>query len=160
MTTRWLLKYMPSERHCWMTVVAICMNTEGELETAKQHPVARSFSRRCQDARNNVIAPICLAGPRDRNHGPVVLDSKMGVTPRCHQMDEILTVGEMESKFVGEWLLVEDPRTDEALQVLSGKVRFHSEDRDQVYRKAVELRPRRFAVLYTGSISKDAAVVL
>lgn len=75
-------------------------------------------------------------------------------------MDEILTVGEMESRFVGEWLLVEDPQTDEALEVLSGKVRFHSKDRDEVYRKAVELRPRRFAVLYTGSISKDAAVVL
>ncbi|MBC8876863.1 MAG: hypothetical protein H8E44_46135 [Planctomycetes bacterium] len=75
-------------------------------------------------------------------------------------MDEILTVGEMESRFVGEWLLVEDPQTDEALEVLSGKVRFHSKDRDEVYRKAVGLRPRRFAVLYTGSISKDAAVVL
>src|SRR4030042_942473 len=57
-------------------------------------------------------------------------------------------------------LLVEDPQTDEALEVLSGKMRFHSKDRDEVYRKAVELRPRRFAVLYTGSISKGAAVGL
>jgi hypothetical protein len=75
-------------------------------------------------------------------------------------MDEVLTVGEMESRFVGEWLLVEDPQTDEALEVRSGKVRFHSKDRDEVYRKAIELRPERFAVLYTGSIPKDAAVVL
>ena len=75
-------------------------------------------------------------------------------------MDEILTLAEMESRFVAEWLLVEDPRTDEALEVRSGKVRFHSKDRDEVYRKAVELRPRLFAVLYTGLIPKDAAVVL
>jgi hypothetical protein len=75
-------------------------------------------------------------------------------------MDEILTVGEMESRFVAEWLLVEDPQTDEALEVRSGKVRFHSKDRDEVYRKAAELRPTRFAVLYTGLIPKDAAVVL
>jgi hypothetical protein len=75
-------------------------------------------------------------------------------------MDEILSAGEMESRFVAEWLLVEDPQTDDALEVRTGKVRFHSKDRDEVYRKAVELRPRRFAVLYTGLIPKDAAVVL
>ena len=75
-------------------------------------------------------------------------------------MDEILSVGEMESRFVAEWLLVEDPQTDDALEVRIGKVRFHSKDRDEVYRKAIELRPRRFAVLYTGLIPKDAAVVL
>jgi hypothetical protein len=75
-------------------------------------------------------------------------------------MDEILTVAEMESRYVSEWLLVEEPQTDESLEVHSGKVRFHSKDRDEVYRKAIELRPKRFAVLYTGSIPKDAAVVL
>ncbi|NLF70084.1 MAG: hypothetical protein GX575_13675 [Candidatus Anammoximicrobium sp.] len=75
-------------------------------------------------------------------------------------MDEILTLGEIKSRFVAEWLLVLDPQTDEALEVRSGKVRFHSKDRDEVYRKAVELRPASFAVLYTGLIPKDAAVVL
>ncbi len=75
-------------------------------------------------------------------------------------MDNILTVGEMRSRFVGEWLLVEDPQTNDALEVRSGVVRYHSKDRDEVYRKAVELRPRRFAVLYTGEIPEDAAVVL
>jgi len=75
-------------------------------------------------------------------------------------MDEILTVAEMESRFAAEWLLVEDPQTNDALEVHGGVVRCHSKDRDEVYRKAVELRPRRFAVLYTGVIPKDAAVVL
>jgi hypothetical protein len=75
-------------------------------------------------------------------------------------MDEILTLGEMESRFVGEWLLVDDPETDDELAVRCGTVRFHSKDRDEVYRKAMELRPKRFAVLYTGRIPKDAAVVL
>jgi hypothetical protein len=75
-------------------------------------------------------------------------------------MDETLTIGEMESKFAAEWVLVEDPQTDDDLEILGGTVRFHSKDRDEVYRKAAQLRPGRFAVLYTGSISKDAAVVL
>lgn len=75
-------------------------------------------------------------------------------------MDEVLTVAEIESRFASEWVLVEDPHTNEALEVQSGTVRYHSKDRDAVYRKAVELRPSRFAVLYTGRMPKDAAVVL
>jgi hypothetical protein len=75
-------------------------------------------------------------------------------------MGDVLTVAEIESRFKLEWVLVEDPRTNGALEVLSGKVRFHSKDRDEVYREAVELRPKRFAMLYTGTIPKDTAVVL
>lgn len=75
-------------------------------------------------------------------------------------MDEILTIGEMESRFAAEWLLVEDPQTDDDLEVLGGTVRFHSKDRDEVYRKAAQLRPSKFAVLYTGTLTKDAAIVL
>ena len=56
-------------------------------------------------------------------------------------MDDVLTITQIEAQFESEWVLIEDPQTNEALQVLSGKVRWHSKDRDEVYRKAVELRP-------------------
>lgn len=75
-------------------------------------------------------------------------------------MDRVLTVAQIEAQFVSEWILVEDPQTDDALEVQSGKVRWHSKDRDEVYRKAVELRPKRFAMLYTGKMPEDTAVVL
>ena len=75
-------------------------------------------------------------------------------------MDQILTLAEIERRFDSEWVLVEDPQTNEALEVRSGKVLWHSKDRDEVYRKAVELRPRRFAMLYTGRMPKDTAIVL
>ena len=75
-------------------------------------------------------------------------------------MDDVLTIAEIKAQFGSEWILVEDPRTDESLEVLGGIVRFHSKDRDEVYRKAVELRPKRFAMLYTGTIPKDTAIVL
>ena len=55
---------------------------------------------------------------------------------------------------------VEDPQTNEALEVLGGRVVHHSKDRDEVYRKAVSLRPKRSAVVYTGEIPEDTAVVL
>jgi hypothetical protein len=75
-------------------------------------------------------------------------------------MDDVMSLVQIESLFSSEGVLVEDPETNQALQVLRGKVRWHSKDREEVYRKAIELRPRRFAVLYTGQIPEDTAIVL
>lgn len=75
-------------------------------------------------------------------------------------MSEVLTITEIQSQFDSEWVLVGDPHTDESLQVQGGKVIYHSKDRDEVYRKAIELRPKRFAMLYTGTLPKDTAIVL
>jgi hypothetical protein len=75
-------------------------------------------------------------------------------------MDRVLTAAQIEERFESEWVLVEDPDTNDALEVQSGKVRWHSRDRDEVYRKAVELRPKRFAMMYTGKMPEDTAVIL
>jgi len=75
-------------------------------------------------------------------------------------MNRVLTVAQIEKQFESEWVLVEDPETNDALEAQSGKVRWHSKERDEVYRKAVELRPKRFAMLYTGKMPEDTAVVL
>jgi hypothetical protein len=75
-------------------------------------------------------------------------------------MDNILTATQIQEQFNSEWVLVEDPQTNDALEVQSGRVRWHSKDRDEVYGKAVELRPKRFAMLYTGKMPKDTAIVL
>ena len=77
-------------------------------------------------------------------------------------MDDVLTLtlAQIEAQFASEWVLVEDPQTNEALEVQSGKVRWHSKDRDEVYRKAVVLCPKRFAILYTGTMPQGTAIVL
>ena len=75
-------------------------------------------------------------------------------------MNEILTIQEIEAKFPSEWVLVENPETNAALQVKRGKVLWHSKDRDEVYRKARELQPKHSAFLYTGEIPEDMAIVL
>jgi hypothetical protein len=75
-------------------------------------------------------------------------------------MDEALTITEIEERCPSEWILVEDPQTNDALEVLSGILRFHSRDRDEVYRKAVELRPKRYAMLYTGPVPEDMPFIL
>jgi hypothetical protein len=75
-------------------------------------------------------------------------------------MDDVMTVSQIEAQFESEWVLLQDPQTNEALEVEGGKVLWHGKDRDEVYRKAVELRPKRFAVLYTGKMPEGTAVVL
>jgi hypothetical protein len=75
-------------------------------------------------------------------------------------MDEILTTAEIQERFDSEWVLVGDPELDENLEVVRGKVIFHSKDRDEVYRKDMELRPRSAAYLFTGKMPEDTAIVL
>jgi hypothetical protein len=44
-------------------------------------------------------------------------------------MNEVLTITQIESRFESEWILVEEPRTNEGLEVQSGRVLWHSKDR-------------------------------
>ena len=75
-------------------------------------------------------------------------------------MDEVLTIAQIEAQFESEWVLVEEPRTNEALEVQSGRVLWHSKDREEVYRKAIGTRPKRFAILYTGKMPEGTEIVL
>lgn len=75
-------------------------------------------------------------------------------------MDEVMTIAEIEARFPSEWVFVEDPETDEHLKVLRGRVRCHGQDRDEVYQKAVELRPKRSAMLYTGPIPAEGEALV
>ena len=75
-------------------------------------------------------------------------------------MSEVMSLAEIQARFESEWVLLEDPETSESLEVTRGKVLWHSKDRDEVYRKARELRPKHSAMLYTGRLPKEAAVVL
>ena len=75
-------------------------------------------------------------------------------------MDKALTIAEIETQFDSEWVLIEDPQTNEALQVQSGKVLYHSKNRDEFDRKALEFHPKRFAVLFTGRPNSEMEFVL
>jgi hypothetical protein len=75
-------------------------------------------------------------------------------------MEQEMTVEEIRAQFDGEWVLLDDPQTDEALEVVRGKVLHHGKDRDEVYREAVARRPKRSAILYTGQMPEDTAIVL
>ena len=75
-------------------------------------------------------------------------------------MLEVMSIAEIQTRFESEWVLLKDPETTESLEVIKGRVLWHSKDRDEVYRKARELRPIHSAIVYTGSLPEETAVVL
>jgi hypothetical protein len=75
-------------------------------------------------------------------------------------MEEILTIEQIEARFPSEWVLIGEPRTDERQHLMEGKVLFHAEDRDEVDRKLLELRPSRFALRYFGTMPENSAIIL
>ena len=75
-------------------------------------------------------------------------------------MAETLTRSEIEKRFESEWILIDDPELNEHLDVVRGKVAWHSKDRDEVDRKAIEFGLRHSAFLFTGAIPDDVAVIL
>ena len=80
--------------------------------------------------------------------------------PEPTEWIEYLPLKEINARFDAEWILLEDPEVDEHLQVVRGKVVCHSKDRDEVDRKAVALRLKHSAFLYTGKMPENAAIVL
>lgn len=75
-------------------------------------------------------------------------------------MTKVLTISEIESQFAGEWVLIVNPKVDDDLEVLAGEVLSHSKDRDEVYREAVAKRPADFAIVFTGELAPNTAIVL
>ncbi len=75
-------------------------------------------------------------------------------------MNDVMSLTEIEALFKSEWVLVGDPETAETLEIRKGKVLWHSKDRDEVYRKARELKPRHCAILYTGPLVPEGTAII
>ena len=75
-------------------------------------------------------------------------------------MDTALTIAEIKARFDGEWVLIEDPITDDNLEVQGGTVRFHSPDHREVYKKAAELHLPHSAIVFAGKMPKTTEFAL
>lgn len=73
---------------------------------------------------------------------------------------DILTWEQIEDLCQGEWVLLEDPQSAENVQVLGGKLLWHSKSREEIGRKRLELRPKSSALLFVGEPAKDAVFLL
>jgi len=65
-------------------------------------------------------------------------------------MSEILTMEEIEKKFDGEWVLIEDVEANEQLEVIRGKVTYHGKDKNELHRLAKKSESSYISTLYVG----------
>lgn len=73
----------------------------------------------------------------------------------------MVTMAEIEARFNQEWVLLQDPETTPGPgEIRSGTLLYHSPNRDELYRKALELRPKHSAIFYVGEPPDDLVFVL
>ena len=75
-------------------------------------------------------------------------------------MSDLLTIEQIQAGYPSERVFIGEPRTKEGARLQGGRVVFHSSNRDNVYRKAVELRLPHFALRFLGSMPESMALVL
>lgn len=73
---------------------------------------------------------------------------------------EIVTWEETQHRFDGEWVFLENPITDERMEILSGTLLCHSEDRAEIDAESMRLRPRHSAIFYVGEPLDDPDQVI
>ncbi len=71
-----------------------------------------------------------------------------------------MALAAIRARFKSEWVLLEDPATTKNLEITAGRIVWHSKSRDEVYRKAAELKPENSAIIYTGKFPRGAVIVL
>ena len=75
-------------------------------------------------------------------------------------MGEFLTREEIERRYAPDWVLINNPQTDEDLELLAGEVISVSKDRDELYRQSTELNLIHAAVRYLGPWPEDMIFIL
>jgi hypothetical protein len=66
---------------------------------------------------------------------------------------------QIERRYNGEWVLIVNPVVDKLTRVVRGELAYHSKDRDEVDRVALERRDQHVALLHVGPPPKDLVVV-
>jgi hypothetical protein len=72
---------------------------------------------------------------------------------------EVLTIEEIEARYAPNWVLIGDPEVAEGPRLLGGVVLFSTRDRDELYRKAMELDLDEVAIRFLGTWPEDVAFV-
>ena len=67
---------------------------------------------------------------------------------------------DIKTKFKDQWVLIEVVKVDESFNLVEGEVLVHSKDKDEVYQKLLQIRPKEFSIEYTGVVPEDLAIVM
>ena len=69
-------------------------------------------------------------------------------------------MGRYKKSYKNQWVLVAVEKVDVSFNLLEGEVLAHSKDKDEIYQKLLQIRPKEFSIEYTGEVPEDLAVVM
>ena len=75
-------------------------------------------------------------------------------------MDEYLSWDEIERRFDGEWVVIDDPEVTDDLDILGGRVVFHGATRAEAHEVIMRLGLKRFAVEFLGPAVPEGMVAI
>jgi len=75
-------------------------------------------------------------------------------------MGQRLQYAEIVELYPDEFVLLANAEKDERMRIASGELLWHSNSQQEVYDKALELRPSDSAFLFTGKLTRDVIVVV
>jgi hypothetical protein len=67
---------------------------------------------------------------------------------------------DIKMSYRDQWVLIEVEKVDESFNIVEGEVLAHSKNKDEVYQKLLQLRPKEFSIEYTGEVPEDLAIVM
>ncbi|RLC17303.1 MAG: hypothetical protein DRI57_09970 [Deltaproteobacteria bacterium] len=67
---------------------------------------------------------------------------------------------QIKKKYTDNWILLEDVQIDEDMYISEGKVIYFHPNKEEIYKKLLELKPKRSAIEFVGNIPEDIAVML
>lgn len=67
---------------------------------------------------------------------------------------------DIKKSYKDQWVLIEVEKVDKSFNIVEGEVLAHSKDKDEVYQKLLQIRPREFSIEYTGEVPEDLAIVM
>ena len=67
---------------------------------------------------------------------------------------------EIKQLYPDEWVLIEFAELDEELKVVEGAVIVHSRNKQEIYKKLLELENEKIAIEFTGDMPEEPAYLL
>lgn len=75
-------------------------------------------------------------------------------------MDELLTWEEIERRFDGQWVLIDEPELTDELEVIRGRVLYHGPDKSRADALIRQLKLTDVAVLFVGEFVPEGVIVV
>jgi len=74
--------------------------------------------------------------------------------------DDAMRLEEIKQLYPDEWVLIEFVELDEELKVVEGAVIVHSRNKQEIYKKLLELENEKIAIEFTGDMPEEPAYLL